>query len=85
MEAMFSLATNFNQDITGWDVSSVDTMEGMFFGAASFRQDLCPWGPKMLARRPVVDLMFIGAISCAALGTPNYNRDPPSPICFNCL
>ena len=30
MTSMFQGATNFNQDISGWDVTSVTNMSGMF-------------------------------------------------------
>jgi surface protein len=40
MGAMFDGAVIFNQNISGWDVSSVATMRFMFAGADSFNQDL---------------------------------------------
>jgi surface protein len=33
----------FNEDISGWDVSSATTMEGMFAGATKFNQSLSAW------------------------------------------
>ena len=35
--------TSFNQDISGWNVSSVTNMYGMFNGAESFNQDIGGW------------------------------------------
>ncbi|MCK5807367.1 DUF285 domain-containing protein [bacterium] len=43
MEAMFSSAVVFNQDISMWDVSQVTTMERMFSLALQFNQDISPW------------------------------------------
>ena len=43
MSAMFDGATNFNSDISGWDVSSVIHMNDMFRNANSFDQDLSGW------------------------------------------
>ena len=43
MEGMFNSATDFNQDISSWDVSNVIDMEGMFYYAESFNQDISDW------------------------------------------
>jgi surface protein len=46
MQAMFQGATNFNGDITTWDVSSVtvgNQFREMFFGASSFNQPIGSW------------------------------------------
>ena len=40
---MFSGASVFNQDLSGWDVSNVTEMFGMFQGAIAFNQDLNEW------------------------------------------
>ena len=43
MNAMFYNADAFNQDISSWDVSSVDTMQNMFNANSGFNQDISSW------------------------------------------
>jgi surface protein len=43
MDYMFLLASSFNSDISGWDVSNVVLMYQMFAGAHSFNQDIGGW------------------------------------------
>ena len=40
---MFTGATSFNSDLSGWDVSAVLRMDDMFDGASDFEQNLGPW------------------------------------------
>ena len=40
---LFSGATTFNQDISGWDVSTVDNAYRMFYGARLFAADISGW------------------------------------------
>lgn len=42
-ESMFCGATEFNQDITSWDVAKVTNMECMFYGARTFNQVVSSW------------------------------------------
>ena len=43
MSYMFEGAKNFDQDISDWNVSSVQEMNSMFTNAYSFNQDLSNW------------------------------------------
>ncbi len=43
MNYMFRDNTDFNQDISGWDVINVTNMRGMFENAPSFNQDISSW------------------------------------------
>jgi surface protein len=43
MNNLFNGKTNFNSDISGWDVSQVTNMSYMFIHAAAFNQDISYW------------------------------------------
>jgi surface protein len=40
---MFYQCTNFNQDISSWNVSSVTNMNSMFRACPNFNQDISTW------------------------------------------
>jgi len=42
MYAMFTY-TNFNQDISMWNVSNVTNMQQMFYGTTNFNQNISGW------------------------------------------
>ena len=50
-------ATDFNQDIGSWDVSSVEDFSGMFLGASSFNQNIGSWN---VSSGTDFDWMFFG-------------------------
>ena len=52
MTAMFQFS-NFNQDISDWDVSSVNDMQYMFDNARNFNQDLTGWCVSNIITKPV--------------------------------
>ncbi len=43
MSRMFTAASKFTGDLSGWDVSGVTDMSNMFFGADSFDGDISAW------------------------------------------
>ncbi len=58
MSAMFSRASSFNGDISGWNTSNVTNMSGMFFNAHTFNIDISSWDTsKVISMRS----MFRGA------------------------
>ena len=59
MRHMFA-NTNFNGDISEWDVSGVITMRNMFWASPSFQGDLSKWDVSRVAD---MDRMFYGAAS----------------------
>ncbi len=63
---MFSGANSFNQDISSWDVSNIEYMDGMFSEATSFNQDLSSWN---VANVQYMEEMFDGV----TLSTANYD------------
>ena len=82
MRYMFSSAGRFNQDISSWDVSSVNDALGMFYGASRFGQNLCSWNDK-IPKSAGVSLMF-QSTNCPATDDPDLFSNPPGPFCHFC-
>ena len=43
LRRVFLGCTSFNQDISGWDVSSITSLDNLFRGCTSFNQDISGW------------------------------------------
>jgi len=50
--------SEFNEDISKWDTSKVDTMQGMFYRAEKFNQPIGEWDTSSVS---VTSYMFYGA------------------------
>ena len=57
---MFAHATDFNEDISEWDVSNVTNMNAMFYEASAFNQDIGSWDVSSVTE---MRSMFEGASS----------------------
>ncbi len=60
MHLMFSGCSNFNGDVTGWDVSNVTNMQDTFRSAFMFNQDISGWDVSSVT---TMRSMFQGAAS----------------------
>ena len=58
---------NFNQDMAGWDVSSVTTMNSLFKNQGGFNQDISGWNVKN-----VTDMTDI--LNGSGMSTTNYDK-----------
>lgn len=83
---MFDYASDFDQSLDSWNVTSATNMNLMFFGT-SLRQDLCPWGSQLAARSepaPLMTMMFYQNTGCLNTNDPDTSTEPWTPFCFDC-
>jgi surface protein len=64
MEFMFNRATNFNGNISLWDVSEVTTMVQMFYFASAFNGDISQW-----------DVSAVNSMNSMFRGATAFNGD----------
>lgn len=74
MEEMFYGASSFNQDISGWNLSTVSKAGSMFKGAESFNQNLCSWADNFPYRK--AHNIFAGS-GCSYDDTPKLDHHGP--------
>lgn len=72
MRAMFNSANAFNQNISGWNVSSVTEMSIMFNDAISFNQNLSDWN-------------VVNVQNCQYFSEGAINWSLPHPTFTNCM
>ena len=88
---MFYNAKRFNQDLSGWNISSVMDTQSMFQGASSYNQNLCAWGTQIYEpndnttiRNISVSIMF-GSSGCLYVDDPVLSATSISgPFCQSC-
>ena len=73
MTSLFEDATNFNGDLSCWNVSKVTDMSNMFNTASAFNKDIRKWN---VGENTHVPSMFYGATQM----TNNYGSEPDGTI-----
>ena len=60
LSGMFASASQFNQDISGWNTLNVSNMSFMFYNASTFNQDISGWNTSSVT---TMEYMFYSALS----------------------
>ena len=66
----FKDRSTFNEDISGWDVSSVTNLSGIFWNATIFNQPLEDWNILLLVQLGICFLVQQNSITQSVIGTP---------------
>ena len=82
-----SVEHSFNQDLSEWDLRSVQRMSFMFDGADQFDQSLCEWGRTLVQHgklSTVVTSLFDNTRNCPTSAPPDLTLEIPGPFCYLC-
>jgi len=84
LSIQFRDATSFREDISGWNVTLLETAEEAFRGATTFNHNLCDWGPQLSSFINGTEIevkdMFDGS-GCIVTDDPEI---PVGPFCHVC-
>jgi len=78
------LSSAFNQDLSKWDVTSVEDARQTFYRASSYNQGLCAWRNKLeITDMTQMNNMFTES-ACPLQDRPDLGTDPAGPFCNTC-
>ena len=79
MSSMFFRAEKFNQDISSWDVSTVESMRNMFGIAEAFNKDISSWSVDRVTNMRV--MVSQASLECCLSLVPVFSK----PVFFSWL
>lgn len=79
---LFELApSDFNPDLSRWNVDKATDMRNMFTGASGFNQNLCSWGTKIKSFIAVSD-MLVGTACPVVQSEPEFSTISGTTLSF---